>query len=92
MNNITKFFLIISLMGLFLGLSIAWSISIDQSNTKACQDIGFEDNVFRNGQDFCEDKDDNLHYVKMECDALELNCFAKTISIGKVDVLEVDEE
>jgi len=56
---------------------------------KACRDLGFEDDSYWNGRIACEDKESNIHFVKMDCkDSVpfpwKYNCKAKLIKVGEV--------
>ncbi len=53
----------------------------------ACQELGFEKAQYISSMSYCEDKESNLHYVKIDCKHWYWqDCTAKTISIGDVRV------
>ncbi len=53
----------------------------------ACQELGFENARYINDMEYCEDKESNLHYAKIECKPWYWEeCTAKTISVGDVRV------
>lgn len=54
----------------------------------ACKDIGFVKYSYTRDFEFCEDKEYNLHYVKVNCNNDWNNiCIAKEISVGGVRVV-----
>ncbi len=62
-------------------------IHIEKEEDKACQELGFERDIYILGMNYCEDTQGNLHYIKMECKSWYWpECTAKTISVGDVRV------
>ena len=60
-------------------------LAINQSQGKACQDLGYIDYHSEYGPDYCEDLAGNIHYVKMECKGFGwLQCDARQITVGGV--------
>ena len=52
-----------------------------------CENLGFENYKNTDSMEYCEDKEGNLHYIKMECKPWYWQtCTAKTISVGDVRV------
>lgn len=70
-------------------------IYIDSFNNSfyhdACKDLGYSKSKFLFNIDACEDINNSLHYVKMQCDGLIWkNCVAKEISVGGVRVVKYE--
>ena len=62
--------IIVFSIGMFLLILLITSCIItreihQESRDNACKEIGLEKYIFRRGQDYCEDKSYNLHYVKI---------------------------
>jgi hypothetical protein len=66
-----------------------WVISnsnIQHSLDLSCKNLGFDKYTY-NTQDFCQDYQDNLHFIKTYgCNFWGNNCQAKKITIGEVEV------
>ncbi len=75
-------------------LSIILSIIMQGEEVdKACRKIGYSEYKYKQGFEFCEDKEGNLNYIKYECnymmeliDLFPTRCIAKKISVGDVEV------
>lgn len=75
-------FLIIWIVGGFI-----WITHDNVEEDLACKELGFERAKHRIGIDYCEDSEDNLHYIKMDCEPWYwVDCTAKPISVGDVRV------
>lgn len=53
----------------------------------ACQELGLRSYEYVGDMYYCEDKEGNLHYIKMDCKHWYwVDCTAKLISVGDVRV------
>ena len=69
------------------GILISEAIHTGKETDSACQQIGLESFKSLQNMKYCEDKEGNLHYIKMECEPWYWwECTAKTISVGDVRV------
>lgn len=52
----------------------------------ACKSLGYDKYKYENYFEFCADSEDNLHYIKMNCDWIGFNCNAKLIKVGQMSI------
>ena len=81
------FMIIVSIIGV---IYITYNINDSEAKAKAkkesCNKIGME-YIFIDGTEFCLDKNNQAHYVKIECVRLgfkDYNCNPRLISIGEL--------
>ncbi len=57
-----------------------------EARENSCNKIGFENYISAGGIEYCEDEEDNLHYVKIKCEGgfVHVDCKAKPIKVGEV--------
>ena len=83
MDELKKIFLSGFLIILLIGGLGYMSLRCHNS---ACKDLGYNKYNFNSDIATCEDYQGDLHYVKISCSAFYLDCSAKEITIGKVEV------
>jgi len=78
--------LLISLI-LWITWSYIWITHNSNEEKLACEELGFENYKYTEDMEYCEDIENNLHYVKMDCKPWYwYNCIAKPISVGDVRI------
>lgn len=87
------FAIVISMLLFLIGLlcyeSLVHGPMLKEIRKEACESIGFEKYVERQDMDFCEDKQGNLYYIKIDCEQglyfkLLEKCEIKQIKVGEV--------
>ena len=87
MNRLLECITTIILFAMIILIVIEYYYDVEHDN--ACNKIGFDSYVKKySGIDYCEDSEDNLHHIKMKCNGWGLDCTAKKITVGDVEVKE----
>lgn len=89
--NFLQALLFSGILLIFLTIAIlffaGFSYIINKPYNSACEDIGFERYLRINGIEACEDKDGNIHYMKMTSKG-SFYLEAKPISVGGVRTIK----